>query len=109
MVTVKYSDLSEALDFVSFGSPMEHQAYLSLDTGAIYWLSEANPMDEDVPDDLDTSDRYIQIPHKNDLNLGSRLALRFADEQLPHLYETVADFFQHRGAYARFKELLEFE
>ena len=106
MVAVKYSELSAAFDFVSFAAPMEHLAYLSLDTGAIYWVSELNPVDEEVPDDLESSDRYLAIPHKNDLDLGSDLALRFAAEELPNRYQTIEGFFRHRGAYARFKELL---
>ena len=106
MVTVKYSDLSAAFDFVSFAAPMEHHAYLSLDTGAIHWISELNPIEEEVPDDLETSDRYIAIPHKNDLDLGSYLALRFAAEELPSEYARIESFFRHPGAYARFKELL---
>jgi len=107
MVTVKYEDLSAAFDFVSFGAPFEHRAFVSLDTGAIYWISETSPIDEeDLPDDLETSDRYIAIPHKNELDLGNNLALRFAEEQLPHRYSTIAAAFRHRGAYARFKELL---
>jgi hypothetical protein len=103
---VNYEDLSAAFDFVSFGAPMEHRAYISLDTGAIYWVSELSPLDEDVPDDLETSDRYIAVPHKNDLDLGSRLALDFVTEELPDQYGQVQGFFQHRGAYGRFKELL---
>jgi hypothetical protein len=63
MVTTKYDDLSAAFDFVSFGAPFEHRAFVSRDTGAVYWISEANPIDEeDVPDDLETSDRYVAIP-----------------------------------------------
>ena len=78
--------------------------------GTVYWISEANPIDEeDVPDDLETSDRYIAIPHKNDLDLGNQLALRFAEEQLPHRFATIQAFFRRRGAYARFKELLSSE
>ena len=106
MVTVKYEDLSAAFDFVSFASPMEHHAYVSRDTGTIYWISEMNPLEEEVPEDLETSDRYIAIPHKNDLDLGSELALRFAAAELSDHYNTVEQFFRHRGAYARFKELL---
>ena len=106
MVTVKYEDLSSAFDFVSFGGPMEHQAYISLDTGTIYWVSESNPLGEDIPDDLETSDRYIAVPHKNDLALGNRLALDFVATELPDQYARVHGFFQHRGAYGRFKELL---
>lgn len=89
---------------------MEHQAYISVDTGTIHWISEVNPLEEEPPEDLETSDRYVAIPHKNDLGLGSDLALRFAvQELLPGLYERVERFFRHRGAYARFKELLASE
>jgi len=107
MVTISYDDLSEAFDFVSFAAPFEHRALVSLDTGAIHWISETGPIDEEeLPEDLETSDRYIEIPHKNDLDLGTNLALRFAEEQLPHLYSSVVDCFRRRGAYARFKEIL---
>ena len=109
MVAVKYEDLSAAFDFVSFAAPMEHRAYISIDTGTIYWISELNPLEEEVPEDLETSDRYIAIPHKNDLDLGSDLALRFAAVELTDRYNMVAQFFRHRGAYARFKELLASE
>ena len=109
VVTVKYDDLSAAFDFVSFAPPMEHRAYISVDTGAIHWISELNPLEEEVPDDLETSDRYIAIPHKNELELGSNLALRFAAEELPDRYTRVEGFFRHRGAYSRFKEFLAAE
>jgi len=109
MVTVKYDDLSAAFDFVSFAAPFEHRAFVSLDTGAIYWISETSPIEEDLPDDLDTSDRYVAVPHKNELDLGNDLALRFVEEMLPNRYADVASFFRHRGAYARFKELLAAE
>ena len=74
MAVVKCEDLSAAFDFVSFAAPMEHQAYISIDTGTIYWISELNPLEEEVPEDLETSDRYIAIP-QNDLTSGD-LALR---------------------------------
>jgi len=110
MVKVKYDDLSAAFDFVSLAAPFEHRAFVSLDTGAIYWISEASPLDEeDLPADLETSDRYLAIPHKNDLDLGNNLALRFVEEQLPDRYANVEAFFRRRGAYARFKELLAAE
>jgi hypothetical protein len=109
VVTIAYDDLSLAFDFVSSASPMEHNAYICLDTGNIYWTSQLAPMDEDVPDDLESSDRYIAIPHKNDLDLGRALTLRFVAEELPERYERTRDFFRSRGAYARFKQLLESE
>lgn len=109
MVTVKYDDLVTAFDFVSFAPPTENRAYISLDTGAIYWSSDINPVDEEVPADLEISDRYIAIPHKNDLDLGRALALRFIAQELPDRFESVERFFLHKGAYARFKQLLESE
>lgn len=78
MVAVKYDDISLAFDFVSYAAPTEHNAYVSLDTGKIYWTSDASDaFDEEIPEDLETSDRYLAIPHKNELDLGRRLALRF--------------------------------
>lgn len=110
MITVKYDDLSAAFDFVSFAAPFEHRAFVSRDTGAVYWISETNPIEEEeLPDDLETSNGYIAVPHKNDLDLGNHLVLRFAEEQLPHRFATIEAFFRHRGAYARFKELLSSE
>ena len=109
MVVVDYDEISLAFEFVSSATPTMHHAYVALDTGAVHWVSESNPLDEEVPEDLETSDRYVAIPHKNDLDLGAKLALRFAAKELPDQYTRIDAFFQHRGAYARFKELLENE
>ncbi len=110
MVTINFDDLKAAFEFVSFGAPFEHQAFVSLDTGIVYSISEGTAIDEEeLPDDFDTSDRYIAIPHKNDLDLGNQLAFRFAQEQLPHRFDTIRALFRHRGAYAHFKELLSSE
>ena len=107
MVKVKYEDLLAAFEFVSSSALMEHSAYLSLDTGMIHWVSEGDPIDEEeLPADLEISDRYVEIPHRNDLDLGKRLALRFVEAHLPHRYATAEQFFHHRGPYARFKDLL---
>jgi len=105
MVNVNYEDLREAFDFVSFGGGDEHLAYVSLDTGAIYWILEDS--DEELPSDIETSDRYVTVPHKNDLDLGRNLALRFASAELsPARYEDICEAFHRRGAYARFKDIL---
>jgi hypothetical protein len=111
MVAVRHDDLSMAFDFVSCAAPMEHSAYISLDTGEVYWTSDSSEAfdDGEIPDDLETSDRYLAIPHKNELDLGSHLALRFVAQTLPACYDQVEGFFRRRGAYACFKELLERE
>lgn len=108
MVTVRHDDLSLAFDFVSYAAPTEHNAYVSLDTGKIYWTSDSSDaFDEELPADLETSDRYLAIPHRNDLDLGRRLALRFVAQVLPACYDQAEEFFRRQGAYARFKDLLE--
>jgi hypothetical protein len=109
MIAVKYDDLMLAFDFVGSAPPMEHGAYISLDTGEIYWTSELNPNEEDLPEDFETSDRYIAIPHKNDLDLGMNLALSFVRQELPELYEQARSIFRSKGAYRRFKQFLESE
>jgi hypothetical protein len=107
VVAIKYADLRDAFDFVSFGAPFESSAFICADTGVIYRRSETLELDEDVPEDLETSGRYIAIPHKNDLNLGRDLVLSFVDQALPDDHGTVAGFFRSKGAYSRFKQLLE--
>ena len=107
MVAIKYADLLDAFEFVSFGAPFESSAFICADTGVIYCTSDTLELDEKVPEDLETSDRYIAIPHKNDLNLGRDLVLSFVDQALSEDYGTVAGFFRRKGAYSRFKQLLE--
>jgi hypothetical protein len=98
-----------AFAFVGSAPPCEHSAYISLDTGHIYWTSELNPLEEEVPDDLETSDRYLLVPHKTELDLGRNLALRFAASELPEHYDQIEGLFRHKGAYARLKALLDSE
>jgi len=105
---IKFSYIKDAFDFVSFGQPMEHEAYLYLETGEIFWHSEVGDNEEELPEDIDDGEKYIAIPHKNDLNLGKRLVLSFAEEYLPESMEKVHEIFSQSGAYARFKDLLEY-
>lgn len=107
MIAIKYSDMEFAFDYVSAGMEGEHSAYLSLDTGKFHYTSELGDDDEDLPDDLETSDRYLAIPYKNELDLGRRLVMRFVAAELPDNLDQVDDIFRRRGAYARYKALLE--
>jgi hypothetical protein len=103
----KFSDLEFAFDFVSSGPPLEHSAFLCTETGVCYWHTEVGDNEEPLPDDIDDTGKYIEIPHKNDLGLGKPLVLKFAAQTLPDDFEEVAGLFQRRGAYGRFKSLLE--
>ena len=108
MISVHYSDLLQAFEFVSFGSPYSHSAYISRATGEIFWESELMEEDEELPEDIGDPDKYITLPHKNEFDLGKRLVLRFcAGELSDEDYDKVEDIFTRKGAYARYKNLLE--
>ena len=107
-VTVNARELRDAFDFVSAGEAFDNSAYISLDTGKIYWRSTAADLEEeDLPNDIDESDRYRAVPSQRELDLGRRLALAFVADELPDDYDTVTGFFRRRGAYGRFKNLLD--
>jgi hypothetical protein len=104
---VSYADLEAALDWVSSGPAMENSAFVSRATGATHWSSEVMELENELPEDIEDGSLYVAVPHRNDLNLGSRLALQFTEEALPGSYSQVAGFFRQRGAYGRFKDFLE--
>ena len=86
-VAVNAAELREAFEFVSAGPIYEHNAFMCIDTGTIYTESGLSGTEEDLPDDVETSDRYIAIPHKNELGLGRDLALDFIHRELPDDYK----------------------
>ena len=49
----------------------------------------------------------IEIPHKNELNLGQRLVFDFVSERIPEKSGDVSQIFRRKGAYGRYKNLLE--
>ena len=106
-VLVSFADLLAAFDWVSSGAPMESSAFVSRATGATHLSSTLMDLEEELPEDIEDASLYVEVPHKNDLDLGRHLVLKFVDEKLPDSYSTVADFFRKRGAYGRFKDFLE--
>jgi hypothetical protein len=104
---VDYADLLDAFDWVSATADAEDSAYFCRATGVMYFASSAMELDDELPDDIDDSGLYVAVPHKVDLNLGKSLAIKFTAEHLPDDYDHVCGFFRQRGAYGRFKELLE--
>ena len=105
--SVKLSELLDAYEWVSGLGPFENSAYLDRTTGKIYIDSDQIEVDEDLPEDYEDGTKYVSIPHKNDLDLGKNLAIQFADDFLWQESVKVREFFRKRGAYARFKNLLE--
>ena len=84
-----------------------NSAILCIKTGQVFYISDFGDSDE-LPEDIDDDlDKYIEIPHKNELNLGKPLVLEFSAIHLPDDFEKVNSFFYKKGAYAKFKNLLE--
>lgn len=108
-VKIKLSELLDAFTFSSAGVALDCFAYINLDTGAIYLVSDEMDIntEQEMPDDLETSDQYLCVPHKNDLELGRTLAFSFVEEELPDDYDTASDIFRSKGAYGQFKDLLD--
>ncbi len=104
--SVKLDDLEMAFEFVSAGEPMEYEAYLSMETGTIYFHSEYGEIEDPLPEDIDEPDKYILIPQKKYFGLGRSLALSYAEKFLPNDLDIVRAMFDRSGAFHRFKELL---
>ena len=106
---VKFDDVLAAYEWVSSSSPTENEAFVSRITGNVHWSSSIIDLDEELPEDIEDGSIYVSVPHKYDLNLGKDLALTFAAERIADSYETVSNIFRQRGAYGKFKDLLERE
>ena len=104
---VKLDDLEDALLFLGGGDMFGNAAWVCRESGAVLCHSDELDEFEPLPDDIDDEDRYVPVPDQHELDLGKPLALKFARTHLPACYEQVCAMFSHRGAYARFKDLLE--
>jgi len=102
-----FKDILEAFEFVSAGGLGEHQALLCRQSGKVYWDSDFSDDLEELPDDIDDCEKYVSIPDKRELDLGKPLVLDFARQFLPDDFDEVRQIFNRRGAYARFKDLLD--
>lgn len=105
-MTILFEDIENAFLFVSMDQKFMHHAYLCKKTGQTFYTSELGDSDE-LPDDIDDTDRYISIPHKNDLELGRSLVFEFTSEYIPEELDRIYAFFRSRGAYSRYKAFLD--
>ncbi|VVB71057.1 Uncharacterised protein [uncultured archaeon] len=106
MLAVTFDEIEDAFLFVSSESYGIHRALLCLDNGEIYYQSELGGLDE-LDEETFDCDHFVEIPHKSDLNLGLRLVYEFTEGQMPDDFSRVQQIFSSRGAYGRFKGLLE--
>ena len=107
MAKFKFSDIEMAFAFVGSARHGANSALLCRDSGKILYQSDMAGMDEiEEEGDLDW-EQCVEIPHKNDLDLGRDLVFEFVDEHLPDDSEAVRGMFHRSGAYGKYKALLE--
>jgi len=107
MAKFSFSEIEDAFMYVGSAMYGMNSAVLCKDTGKILYRSEMAGIDEtEEEEDLDW-DQCVEVPHKNDLDLGRNLVFEFVAEHLPDDYGNVRQIFRRRGAYSRYKALLE--
>ena len=93
-MAISFSDIEDAFFFVSMDQQYMHNAYLCKETGEMFYTSEAGDSDE-LPEDIDDPEKYIAIPHKNELDLGKTLVIEFTSTYLPEELNEVYSIFRH--------------
>jgi uncharacterized protein UPF0158 len=86
----------------------EVTAWIDRVSGEVYWRSDdLGDPETSLPDDIDDNERYVALPDKRELDLGKPLALEFARQFMERDCEDVRDIFSRKGAYRRFRALVE--
>jgi hypothetical protein len=104
-MAISFDDIEHAFLFVSMDQKFMNNAYLCKETGQIFYTSEMGDSDE-LPEDIDVTEKYATIPHKNDLELGKSLVFEFTSEYIPEELDRIYAYFRSRGAYSRYKDFL---
>ena len=108
-MSVDFNDLELAFMFAS-DSYSGNIAYLCKKTGKTYIKSEFyDTPEEKLPEDIEENEQYIEIPSKNDLELGKKLVIEFISKYLPSEIENVYSIFRSKGAYSKYKSLLVYQ
>lgn len=106
-VPVDLDDLEMAMMMVDNPSGDEVSAYVCRTTGRVLVDASAFDGENELPDDVLDATRYVPVPGRRELDLGNRLAFDFASRHMTDAHDEVRAIFSRRGAWARFKDLLE--
>ena len=68
---VSFTELSDAVDFVSAGHNEENRAYLCKESGEIYCHSDFVPDLDELPEDIEDEEKYLRLPDHGDLDSAS--------------------------------------
>lgn len=102
---LKYTDIAEAVFFVSDAHLMDHAAVICRSTGEICLSTEDGEIDQ-IPEEVYESDEWVAVPEFRDIGCGSNLVHEFIASYAPREAEEVQRIFHRPGAYGRFKDLL---
>lgn len=102
-MNIKLSDIELAIEFVSMDC-FDNEAFIDTGTGLVLMSDEC---DDELPNDVYENDKYVMIPCKRDLDLGKSIVLKFVKKELPEELDSVYSMFRSKGAYAKFKSLLD--
>lgn len=106
MVNVDAFELETAMMLVD-NQHVTAEAWVCRDTGKVYLRSdEIGQETEALPDDIDTSDRYLAVPGSRDLDLGHALAFAFTEAYMGKDDDRVRTMFRRKGAYGQFANLV---
>jgi len=95
--------------FVSGAGYGESTALFDRKTGKIYLhsdLCDTGKIEDQLGGKGYDSEIHIEIPHKNDLDLGQNLVFEFVEKFLPEDKKKIGQIFSKRGAYSRYKDFL---
>ncbi len=107
MAKFLFPEIENAFMYVASAMYGMNSAVLCKDTGKMLYRSDMAGIDEIEDEDNLDWEQCIEIPHKNDLDLGRNLVFEFDEEYLPDDYERVRQMFRRSGTHSSYKTLLE--
>lgn len=104
---VAIGTLLDALDSISGDPTLDAHAWLSRSSATVvYHSAYSDDSIDPLPQDIDDTDEWLELPSPKDLDLGRPLAFAFVAEYAPEDEVRVHDFFRRRGAYRHYKDWL---
>lgn len=105
---LNFDEFLDAFDWVNVDAGMACTAYVHRVTGKVLFFGADDPdTDDELPDDIGDPSVYAAVPNKRDLDLGTPLVFSFVEAHMPGEEGAVAAIFKKRGAYGKFKDLLD--
>lgn len=105
-MAIKFSDIEHAFFYVSSAPMTANTAILCKETGEIFYASDYDDENQ-IPEEIYFREDCIEIPHRNDLDLGRNLVSEFVEQYMPEDFERVREILRRKGAYGKYKDLLE--